>query len=285
LYADYEGAIVRKGQPLLELYSPELVSAQEEYLLAIQNSMRMKGTAGERDADRLLEAARRRLAYWDLSDDQILRLESSAAPQRTMTFYAPASGEVMNKNVIEGQQIDAGQSVMDIVDISRIWLIADIYEQDLAWVEEGTPARIELPYQPGRTWTGKVDHIYLMMNLESRSARARIDLPAGPDSPLRPGMYATVYLEAEQEDPTPVVPDEALIRTGEKTFVVEALGEGRFAPRQVVAGIQTGGKVQLLEGIEAGRSVVTSAQFLIDSEAKLQSAVGAMLGAHDHSSH
>ena len=282
LHVDYEGAIARLGEPLLELYSPELVSAQEEYLLALRNARRLAGGPAAQDARRLLDAARRRLLYWDLTDEQIGRLEATAEPFRTLTFYAPAAGEVMNKNVVAGQRVAAGQALMDIVDISKIWLIADVYEQDMGWIKEGTPARIELPYQPGETWTGRVDHIYLMMNLEARSARARIVLPAGRQSPLKPGMYATVYLEGEATEPSPVVPEEAVIRTGEQALVILSLGGGRFQPREIQTGIQAEGMVQVLAGLAEDDLIVTSAQFLIDSEARLKGAVGAMLGSHDH---
>ena len=278
LHVDYEGAIARLGEPLLELYSPELVSAQEEFLLALRNVRRLSGGPAAEDAQRVLDAARRRLLYWDLTDELIGRLEATGVPERTLTFYAPASGEVMNKSVVTGQRVEAGQALMDIVDISKIWLIADVYEQDLGWVKEGTAARIELPYQPGESWTGRVDHIYLMMNREARSARARIVLPAGHRSPLRPGMYATVYLESEATAPLPVVPEEAVIRTGEQTIVILARGEGRFEPKEVHMGYQADGKIQVLHGLEGGEQVVTSAQFLIDSEARLKSAINAMLG-------
>ena len=276
LYADYEGALVKKGQPLLELYSPKLVSTQEEYLLALRNAHRLKEGPAAKDAQRLLKAARRRLAYWDLTEAQIERLEETGEPKRTMTFYAPASGEVMHKNVTEGQQIDAGQALMSIMDLSTVWLIADIYEQDMSWVEVGTPARIELASEPGKTYRGRVDYIYHMLDEETRSAKARIELPGGHHTPFKPGAYATVYLGGQKTDPAPVVPAEAVVRTGEQELVILALGEGRFRPQEVTAGLQSGGKVQILEGLEGGEKVVTSAQFMIDSEAKLSSAVSAM---------
>lgn len=279
LYADFEGIIVEKGQPLLELYSPELVSTQEEYLLALRNAQRM-GDA--KDAQRLLDAARRRLEYWDLSEAQIERLEETGEPQRTLTFYAPHSGEVMNKNVTEGQRIEPGQALMDIVDISKAWLIADIYEQDLFWVDIGTPVRVELVSDPGQTYTGRVDHIYHMMDAESRTARARIELPGGHHTPLKPGAYATVYLEGREAGPAPVVPDEAIVSSGEEDFVVLALGDGRFQPVPVEVGMQTKDRVQILGGLEGGEQVVTSAQFLIDSEARLRSSIGAMSGHEGH---
>lgn len=273
LYADYDGQMVKKGEPLLKLYSPKLVSTQEEYLLALQNARRLKGDSG---AQRLLEAARRRLAYWDLTDAQIKKLKQTGQPQRTITFYAPASGEVMHKKVVEGQHIKPGEALMTIMDISKVWLIVDVYEQDLAWVSTGTPARIELASQPGKTYKGQVDYIYHMLNKESRSARARIELPGGHNTLLKPGAYATVYLEGQKTQPAPVVPAEAVVHTGDQEAVILALGDGRFRPQTVTAGLQNGGKVQILEGLKGGEQVVTSAQFLIDSEAKLSSALGAM---------
>ena len=283
LYADYEGVLVQEGQPLLELYSPKLVTTQEEYLLALKNVRRLSGGAAESDARHLLEATRRRLAYWDLAEDQIRRLEETGVPQRTLTFYAPASGEVMRKNVAQGQHITAGQALMDIADISKIWLIVDVYEQDLSWVKEGTAARIELVAEPGQTYTGRIGFIYHMMNAEMRTARARIVLPGGHHGPFKPGMYATAYLTGQQEAPTPVVPEEAVVRTGQRELVIVALGQGRFRPQQVRAGYASDGKVQILEGLQGGEEVVTSAQFLIDSEARLRGVVAAMLGGDEAS--
>ena len=276
LYANYDGARIRKGQPLLELYSPELVSTQEEYLLALRNVARLEGSDAAGDARRLMEAARRRLAYWDLSEDQIQGLEETGEPHRTLTFYAPSSGEVMRRQVSEGEYVEAGQTLMDIVDISKNWLIVDVYEQDLAWVNVGTPARIELPYNPGVTYTGRVDYIYHMLDMQTRAAKARIVMPGGHNAPIKPGMYATVHLMGKEAAPAPVVPEEALIRTGDEAVVIVALGEGRFRPIQVKPGIASEGRVQILEGLQGDEEVVTSAQFLIDSEARLQSAIGAM---------
>jgi len=284
LYVNYEGAIVRKGQPLLELYSPDLVSTQEEYLLALKNAERMaastlSGTAD--DVQRLVKAARRRLSYWDLTPEQIEHLEKTGMPNRTLTFYAPASGEVMFKHVVEGQRIEAGQPLMQIFDTSHIWLIADIYEQDLAWVQTGMPATVTLPYQPGETFQGKVEHIYYMLDNQTRSARARIVLP-GIRAKLKPGMYATVELQNVATTASPVVPEEAVLFTGEQAIVLVALGAGRFAPIEVHTGLQADGKIQVLHGLQGGEQVVTSAQFLIDSEARLKSAVGTMTGSHQH---
>lgn len=284
LFVDYEGAIVRQGQPLLELYSPELVATQEEYLLALRNAHRAASNPQpqvQADAQRLLEAARRRLAYWDISDAQIERLEATGQPDRTFTFYAPASGEVMQKKVVEGQRLEAGAPLMQINDLSQIWLIVDVYEQDLGWVREGTRAVVSLPYTPGAAYRGRVDYVYPMLNRETRAGQARIIFSGAPRT-LRPGMYAVATLYGGTAEPMPVVPEEAVLRTGTQTLVIEALGQGRFQPRLVETGFGAEGWVQVLEGLAGGESVVTRAQFLIDSEARLQGAVGAMLGGHDH---
>jgi len=284
LYADFNGMRIEKGQRLLDVYSPDLVATQEEYLLALRNAERLKGTSSTEDAQRLVDAALRRLQYWDLADEQIRRLEESRTPQRTVTFYAPSSGEVMNKRVSEGDFVRAGEELMQVVDISRIWLIADVYEKDLARVKVGTTAQIELPYSPGIVFQGKVDHVYHMLDMELRAAKARIVLPGAHGGHMKPGMYATVRLTGDPVPASAVVPSESLVRTGDEEVVILALGDGRFRPVKVVSGIEVGGKVQILSGLDGGETVVTSAQFLIDSEARLQSAVGALTagGPHDH---
>ncbi|HUF07676.1 MAG TPA: efflux RND transporter periplasmic adaptor subunit [Rhodothermales bacterium] len=283
LYVDYEGSIVQEGEPLFDLYSPQLVSTQDEYLLALNSLKAAKSQALREENERLLEAARRRLLNWDLRPSQIEALEGRGTPARTMTFYAPASGEVMNKSVVEGQRAMAGEPLMDIMDISRIWLMADIYEQDLPWIFNGAAARIELPYRPGRPLEGRIDHIYYMMESETRTARARIILPRLDASVLKPGMFATVYLSGRELERTPVVPDEAIIRTGERATVIRSLGEGRFLPVEVKTGAQADDLVQILDGLEGGEHIVVRAQFLIDSEARLKSAVEALTtpGASD----
>ena len=275
LHADYKGAIVKKGEPLLELYSPELVSTQEEYLLALRNARRMEGSS---DAKRLVEATRRRLDHWDLTESQIEEIEARGEPTRTVTFHAPTSGEVMHKNVTEGQRIEPGRALMDIADLSTIWLIADVNQQDLPWIEEGMPVRIRLVSDPGATQKGTVDHIYHMIDTQTRTAKVRITLPGGHRTLRKPGAYATVYLEARPTEATPVVPSEAVVSNGEREVVIQALGDGRFRPRPVTTGLETGGRVQILDGLSGGEQIVTSAQFLIDSEARLEGAMSMMMG-------
>ncbi len=284
LYVDFEGAIVREGQPMLELYSPELVTTQQEVLLALSTARRMTGTTvagAEQDAQRVLDAARRRLSYFDLSAEQIARIESTGEILRTITYPVPATGEVMDKYVNEGQRVAAGEPLMRIYDTRQIWLVADIYEQDLPWVALGSQASISVPYFPERLLTGRVEHLYYMLNPETRSAEARITLQRR-DNVLRPGMYAVVELAGEPTGPTPVVPEEAVLWTGDQSVVILSVGSGRFRPVAIRTGVQSDGFIQVLDGLVGGEEVVTSAQFLIDSEARLKSAVGAMVGSHDH---
>jgi RND family efflux transporter MFP subunit len=287
LYVDFEGARVRRGQPLLDLYSPELVATQQEYLLAVRHAERLRGStlAGtDEDSRRLIDAARQRLALWDISEAQLRHLEQTGLPQRTLTLYAPAAGTVTRKEVVAGQQVMAGQTLFELADLSTLWLMADVYEQDLGWVRPGTEARIELPYAPGRVVNGRVDYVYDLLNPETRTAKARIRV-SNPGLALKPQMFATVTLLGDAATPTPVVPADAVLRSGEDAVVLLALGGGRFQPVNVLLGTETGGLVQVLGGLQGGEQVVVGAQFLIDSEARLRSAVGAMMAmpGMDHS--
>jgi len=272
LHVNFEGARVKANQPLLEIYSPELVATQEEYLLALRNAERLGISA---DSDRLIEAARRRLAYWDISDAQVRRLEETGEPTKTLTLYAPADGTVAETNVVEGQRIAAGQTLMKLSNLSSLWLNVDLYEQDLAWVAVGTMASIELPYNPGQTIQARVSFIYDELDTASRTVKARIDIP-NPGLRLKPEMYASVRLVGTTATAYPVVPAESVIRTGERDVVIVALGDGRFLPTEVTVGLEADGRIQILDGLSGTEQVVTSGQFLIDSEAQLASAVNAM---------
>jgi RND family efflux transporter MFP subunit len=283
LHVDYEGARVRRGDPLLAIYSPDLVATQEEYLLALRNARQQSGTSGEADAKRLLQAAERRLLYWDISDAQIQRLRESGTPTKTLTLYAPSTGTVTAKSVTEGQEIRAGQTVLELTDLRRLWLMVDVYEQDLAWVREGAEATLTLPYQPGTSLEGRVDYLYDTLDPATRTVRARLTV-RNPDRTLRPGMYATALLNGQPTDPSPVVPTDAVIRSGERDVVIQALGNGDFRPVEVHTGLEADGQVQILHGLTGGEQVVTRAQFLIDSEARLSNALGAMSSGHQHGS-
>lgn len=273
LHVDYEGARVRRGQALFDIYSPELVATQEEYLSAIRTAERLEGE--DAGSNRLVEAAKRRLAYWDISDKQIERLRETGTPQRTLTFYAQNSGVVSRLSVTEGEKISAGQTLMHISDLNPLWLMVDLYEQDLAWIDEGATAQVELPYRPGETIEGRVDYIYDRVDTNTRTVKARIAVP-NPQRTLKPGMYATVRLRGGESDPLPVVPQEAVVSSGERDIVILALGDGKFRPVPVKIGRSANGGTQILDGLNGDEQVVTSAQFLIDSEARLQGALSAM---------
>lgn len=277
LYVNAEGDRVRAGQPLLELYSPQLVSTQEEYLLALRNRELLGGPKGAGDGDRLVEAARRRLLLFDISPAQIERLEETGEVQRTLTIYAPAGGTVIEKQVVEGMQAMPGMTLMEIVNLSQLWLQVDVPEQDLGWVDVGTRAVVRLESQPGQEVTGRVEYVYDTLDPSTRTGTARVAVP-NPGGRLKPGMYATATLFGAPSVAHPTVPSEAVIRTGNDAVVILALGEGRFRPQPVTLGEEAGGYVQVLGGLSGGETVVTSAQFLIDSEARLSAAVGAMAG-------
>ena len=277
LHVTYEGDRVGRGQPLLELYSPDLVSTQQEVLLALRNRDLLGGGP---EAERLVEAARNRLRLFDISDAQIRRLEETGEVTRTLTLYAPAGGTVIDKNVVEGQQVMAGQTLMHIVGLGRLWLQVDVPEQELGWVGVGTRAVVSIPSEPGAEFGGAVDYVYDLLDPQTRTGRARLTVP-NPDRRLKPGMYATATLFGAPTEPRPTVPTDAVIRTGTDAGVILALGGGRFEPRPVTLGPEAGGRVQILAGLEGGEAVVSGAQFLIDSEARLSGAVAAMQ-SHDH---
>jgi multidrug efflux pump subunit AcrA (membrane-fusion protein) len=276
LYVDAEGDRVRAGQPLIELYSPQLVSTQEEYLLALRN----RELLGGGDGDRLVEATRRRLALFDISPAQVERLGATGEVTRTLTIYAPASGTVVEKRVVEGMQATAGMPLMEIVDLSGLWLQVDVPEPNLGWVDVGTRAVVRLESQPGVELTGRVDYVYDTLDPATRTGTARVAVP-NPGRRLKPGMFATATLFGAPSDAHPTVPSEAVIRTGDEAVVILSLGGGRFRPQPVTLGAEGEGAVQILAGLGGGEAVVTSAQFLIDSEARLAAAVGAMASGTD----
>ncbi|GAB5521426.1 MAG: efflux RND transporter periplasmic adaptor subunit [Rhodothermales bacterium] len=276
LYVDFEGARVQSGQQVLDLYSPDLVATQEEYLLALRNRDRLAGTAAEADAERLIDAARRRLAYWDVTNAQIETLAASGEPMKTLAVYAPASGTVLETTVIEGARVTAGQPLMRLVDLSRLWLMVDVYEQDLAWVDVGTPVAITLPYDPEVRVNGRIDYLYDTLDTATRTVKARV-VVSNAGRRFKPGLSADVDLLSITTEALPTVPTEAVVRSANRTVVVLALDEGRFQPIDVTLGLEAGSEVQVLSGLSGGERIVTSAQFLIDSEARLQSSIANMM--------
>lgn len=282
LFVEYEGEMVKRGQPLLEIYSPELVSTQEELLLAVRYRDATRESDFEdvsRGGEDLFEATRRRLELWDIPKRDIERLLESGEVHKTLTLDAPAEGFVTHLMAREGMEVGPNDNLYTIADLSRVWIYADVYEYELPWVREGQVAVVDLSYLPGRTFQGTVTYVYPVLDAKTRTARVRIELD-NPDLIFKPDMFANVTIETEPRPDVLAVPEEAIIRSGRRSLAIVALGEGRFSPREVTLGIDSGdGWVEVQEGLVAGDRVVTSGQFLIDSESRLSEAVQKMLAA------
>jgi Cu(I)/Ag(I) efflux system membrane fusion protein len=281
LYVDFTGQFVRKGDPLLTIYSPELVSTQEEYLLALKARQDWSKSPFSEVAESgtlLAESARRRLKLWDISDAQIKALEESREPKKTLTLYSPFTGYVLEKMVNKGRFVDAGMSLYKIADLSVVWLIADIYESELPVIRLGQPATIQMAYYPGEVFTGKAIYIYPYLDAQTRTAKVRYEF-ANPHGKLKPEMFANVEITVRLGDKL-AVPEGAVIDTGVRKVVIVDRGSGYFEPREVRLGVKAGDVFEVLGGLKSGERVVTSANFLIDSESKLKEAVGGM--GHQH---
>ncbi|HET6630580.1 MAG TPA: efflux RND transporter periplasmic adaptor subunit [Woeseiaceae bacterium] len=261
LKADYVGAPVEAGQVLFTVYSPDLLAAQQEYLAMLD-----RGSGGT-----VLAAARQRLRLWDLSDATIAALEKRGTPQAYVPILAPRSGTLIERNIADGGAARGGQTLLTIADLSRVWIEAEVFEGDLALVREGMPAIVNLPYLPGRTATGTVDYVYPWLDGDSRTGRIRlsVDNPAGA---FKPDMYAEVALQVSLGQRL-TVPEEAIIFAGENRIAFVDLGGGRLKPVRVQIGHRAGGFVEITDGLSPGDTVVTSANFLISAEARLQGAL------------
>ncbi len=281
VYVNYVGEPVKKGDPLFEVYSPELVQTGQELLSARAYASRLEDAPeGARERARALhEAARTRLSYWDVSPEQIAEIERSGEVLRTLQVVAPASGLVMKRMPgLEGMAVKPGMEAYHIADLSSLWLSVEVFEDQVALVREGTPASITLPYFPGEEFRGRVRFVEPELSASTRTLSVKLEVP-NRGGRLRAGMFATVRFTPVAARGAVTVPSHAVLRTGRRTVVVEALGNGRFAPREVTLGHESRGVVEVLEGLEEGQRVVTSAQFLLDSEASLQEAVQKMIAA------
>jgi len=280
LYVDETGQQVKKGQKLLEIYSPELVTAQEEYLLALANLQGVRNSPFPEIVDgarRLLDASRNRLKYWDVSDRQIKTLEEDGKASRTLAIHSPYKGIVTRKNVESGMYVKGGMELFKIADISRVWINADIYEYELPWVRVGQAVDITLPFVGGKTLHGKISYIYPYVETKTRTVTARIEL-ANKDRELKPDMFVNVRIQSDAVVDALSIPAEAVLHSGEKQTVFVALAGGKFEPRQVKTGVQDeDGYIEIVQGVFEGERVVTSAQFMLDSESKLREAIAKML--------
>lgn len=277
LHVDFTGAPVVRGEPLMAIYSPALVTAQEELILAVRVAAEAEGERARATADQMLAAARRRLAYWDVPTEEIERIEEAGVPDRTITLDAPATGVVVEKNVVAGDRIVPGQSVYRIADLSLVWIEAEIYEKDLSRVDLGQHAEVTFEAYPGRNYNAVVTYIHPTVSIQSRTARVRLEVP-NPSEELKPGMYAQLSFRGLPAPPTLVVPRSAVVVTGQRTLVF--VSEGRaLLPREVVPGRSAGQLVEILQGVQEGERVVSSAAFLIDAESNLGTMTGDVSGA------
>lgn len=277
-FVDYVGKTVRRGQPLLTIYSPELVSTQHEYLLALRARGQLSKSAfaeTRSGAESLLEATRDRLRLWDVSDAQVEALERTGQVQRTLTLYSPFNGVVLERNTYAGQYITPDTATAKIADLSRIWVVAQIFEYETRSVKLGQEAQIEFPYgQSTRKLAGKITFIYPDIDPQTRRARVRIEF-ANPGLELKPETYVTVTIQVAGGHAL-AVPREAVIDTGIAQYVIVALADGYFEPRPVEVGTPVDAFYPVIKGLADGDRIVTSAQFLIDSETNLQAAMQAM---------
>lgn len=282
LHADYLGKPIKAGEVLMELYSPDLLATQEEFLQALKYSRGLPASATaetRRGAEDLVNSARRRLEYWDIPASAIERLIKDGKVRKTLPIVSPASGVVVAKNVVEGQNIMAGMELLRIADLSRIWAFGEIYQEDLPYVKVGQKADVLISYLQGKTFPGKVAFIAPVLDAQSKTTLVRVELRNTPDLVLKPEMVADVELSFPIGEGL-AVPDQAIIRTGKRNVAIVSLGQGYFEPRDVELGASAGDYVQVLSGLKAGDLLVTSSQFLIDSESNLKSAVMGM-GRHD----
>lgn len=279
LFVNTTGASVRRGDPILSLYSPALVAAQEEYLTAKRLVAQLPVDAGEplEAARSTLRAAGDRLRYWDIPEAQIARLEASGQATRTLALVAPVSGVVLVKDVIEGQRVMPGQRLYQVADLSVVWVEGEVFEQDLARVREGMQAHIEIAARPGEHLMGRVSFVYPTVDPTSRTARIRITMP-NPGMQLKPGMFATIFLDAVVGRDVVVVPRSAVVVTGTRNLVFVRDSSGVLQPREVVLGARTADQVEVLSGLAAGEEIVGSANFLIDAESRLGGGGGTMPG-------
>lgn len=279
LYVDFTGKPVRAGQPLVEIYSPELVAAQEELLLAagLDASLGESSVPGvSAGRSNLAESAIRRLRLWDISEAQIREILRTGRVRRTLTLHAPASGIVIDKPVIRGQAVQPGQTLYTIADLSNVWVEAEVREQDAGSIQEGSSVTVELTAFPGRRIPGRVEYVYPTLQSEARTLKARIAIP-NTDGRLKPGMYATVRLSSPSRTAL-TVPSSAVVHTGERAVVFADLGGGKIMPQDVEVGRVAGDHTEILAGVEPGQRVVTSAQYILDSESNMAEVMKSMMG-------
>ena len=285
LFVATTGEAVQRGQPLLTIYSPALVAAQEELLTARRLAAEVDPEAAEAwsGAQSMLEASRRRLSYWDITDEQIERLEQTGEVTKTMRLVAPVSGIVLEKDVFEGQRVTPGMRLYRLADLATVWVEGEVFERDLQFVGVGSQAHIEVTAYPGEHVMGNVSFVHPTVEVSSRTNRVRVSIP-NPGLRFKPGMFATVFFEVAAIRNAIAVPLEAVVVTGERNLVFVRDEEGLLDPHEVVLGARAGDRVQILSGLLEGETIVASANFLIDAESRLGATGGGMPGMQ-HAGH
>jgi Cu(I)/Ag(I) efflux system membrane fusion protein len=279
LYVNFTGQLVRRGEPLLSIYSPELVATQQEYLLAYRAQARLAGSpvaSASRGASDLLDAARQRLLFWDIRPEDIARIEKTGQVLKTLELYSEVSGYVVQKTAFHGMRVTPADTLFDIADLSHLWVLADVYESDLPSVRVGMSAEISVPFLPGRTWRGPVTYIAPTVEEKTRTIKVRVEV-ANAGELLKPDMFADVLLKTELGLGL-VAPESAVLAAGDRKIAFVDRGDGSLEPREVQIGPKVADGVQVLSGLAEGERVVTSANFLIDSESSLKAALSAMTG-------
>ena len=280
LYVDETGVPVKQGQELFKVYSPKLYAAQEEFLAALRGAERLSDSTlpeARQEAQRLVEASRVQLKYFDISDDQIAELERSREIDKTLTIHSPAEGIVTEKMALEGMYVKPGMRLYTIADLSRVWVYVDVYEYQLPWVRVGQEAKMTLPYIPDQVFVGHVVYIYPYLQKQTRVIHVRLEFE-NPTLELKPHMYANVMLFADLERKALLIPREAYIDSGTRRVAFVDLGDGKFQPRDIQVGVEAeDGTVEVTYGLDEGELVVTSGQFMLDAESKLREAIEKML--------
>ena len=283
LHVNATGQPVAKGQPLFEAYSPELVSAQREYAIAVQGIEAMKDAGADAQASmrQLADSSLARLRNWDLSPSQVTALMKSGQPQRTISFPSPVSGIVSEKKALQGMRFMPGEMLYQVTDLSSVWVIADLSEQDIGLVKSGAKARVTTTAYPNEAFEGRITYIYPTLKPETRSIPVRVEM-ANPGGKLKPAMFAQVEMSVGGKSPVLTVPDSAVIDTGTRRIVFVQVKEGRFEPREVDIGGRGEHHVEILKGVKNGEQVVVAANFLIDAESNLKAVLG---GFGSHANH
>lgn len=279
LYVDFTGQEVKKGDKLLGIYSPELVTAQREFLLALGYRDNLsKSPIGEvaSGGESLLEASRRKLELFDVPEHQIKELEESRKVKKTLHIHSPADGVVVKKHVLVGMRITQNMILYEVADLSKVWVMADIYEFEVPWVKLNQHVTMTLASFPGREFHGKVTYIYPYLEKQTRTVQVRMEFD-NPKLELKPDMYANIEIKSTVKKKSLAIPSEAVIHSGKRNVVIIAKGEGRFEATEVTLGLEAEGYYEILKGLKKGQTVVTSANFLLDSESNLKAAIQKML--------